>query len=47
MAENAQDIIYRDRVRPDPGFDYMSPATTAVTGYAPRSSTPTRCSPGS
>ncbi len=35
LAENAQDIIYRIRLRPDRGFDYVSPAATSMTGYTP------------
>ncbi|MCC7449267.1 MAG: PAS domain S-box protein [Anaerolineae bacterium] len=35
MAESAQDIIYLYRFSPTPGFEYVSPAATAVTGYTP------------
>ncbi|WP_119070444.1 PAS domain S-box protein [Aggregatilinea lenta] len=35
LAENAQDIIYRYRLGPEPGFDYVNPAVAAITGYAP------------
>jgi diguanylate cyclase (GGDEF)-like protein/PAS domain S-box-containing protein len=35
LAENAQDFIFRYRVKSPPGFDYVSPACTAVTGYTP------------
>ncbi|MCX8024219.1 MAG: GAF domain-containing protein [Thermanaerothrix sp.] len=35
LAENAPDIIYRYRFWPEPGFDYISPAATAITGYTP------------
>lgn len=35
MAENAQDLIYRYRLVPTPGFDYVSPASLAITGYSP------------
>jgi len=35
LAENAQDIIYRYRSAPHPGFEYVSPAVTAITGYTP------------
>jgi len=35
MASNAQDIIYRYRLTPQPGFDYVSPAATSITGYTP------------
>ncbi|MSP93614.1 MAG: HAMP domain-containing protein [Myxococcales bacterium] len=34
LADNAQDIIYRLRVRPAPAFEYLSPAVARVTGYA-------------
>ena len=33
--ENVQDIAYRYRIRPKPGFEYMSPSATAITGYTP------------
>ncbi len=35
LAENAPDIIYRYRVVPTPGFEYMSPAVTHLLGHAP------------
>ena len=35
LAENAQDLIYRYRLWPDPGFEYVSPAATAMTGFTP------------
>lgn len=35
LAERALDIIYRYRLRPERGFDYVSPASTRVTGYTP------------
>ena len=35
LAENAQDIIYRYRLYPERGFEYISPAVTAITGYTP------------
>jgi two-component system cell cycle sensor histidine kinase/response regulator CckA len=35
LAENAQDVIYRYRSAPHPGFEYVSPAVTAITGYTP------------
>jgi PAS domain S-box-containing protein len=35
LAEQAPDIIYRYRLHPEPGFEYISPAVTAVTGYTP------------
>ncbi len=33
LAENAQDIIFRYRFIPTPGYEYVSPAVTAITGY--------------
>jgi len=33
LAENAQDMIYRFRLQPSPGFDYVSPAANRMTGY--------------
>jgi len=35
LAENAQDIIYRFRLLPVPGFEYVSPSVTRITGYTP------------
>lgn len=35
LAENAQDIVYRYRYVPQRGFEYVSPAATAITGYTP------------
>jgi PAS domain S-box-containing protein len=35
LSENALDMIYRYRLLPTPGFEYVSPAATAITGYAP------------
>ncbi|MHB0875471.1 MAG: hybrid sensor histidine kinase/response regulator [Anaerolineae bacterium] len=35
LAENAQDIIFRYRLYPDPAFEYVSPAATAAIGYTP------------
>lgn len=35
LAQNAQDIIYRYRFLPERGFEYVSPAATAITGYTP------------
>jgi diguanylate cyclase (GGDEF)-like protein/PAS domain S-box-containing protein len=35
LAENAQDFIFRYRLKSQPGFDYVSPACTAITGYTP------------
>jgi diguanylate cyclase (GGDEF)-like protein/PAS domain S-box-containing protein len=33
--ENVQDIAYRYRLQPDPGFEYISPSAAAITGYTP------------
>src|SRR5262249_21146313 len=35
LAENALDMIYRYRILPTPGFEYVSPAASAVTGFTP------------
>lgn len=35
LAQNAQDIIYRYRILPERGFEYVSPAATEITGYTP------------
>ena len=35
LNDNAPDIIFRFRVVPDVGYDYVSPAVTAITGYRP------------
>ncbi|MBW4679762.1 MAG: PAS domain S-box protein [Microcoleus vaginatus WJT46-NPBG5] len=35
LAENAPDIIYRYRLFPTPGFEYVSPAAEIITGYTP------------
>jgi PAS domain S-box-containing protein len=35
LADNAQDIIYRYHFTPTRGFEYISPAVTAITGYTP------------
>jgi diguanylate cyclase (GGDEF)-like protein/PAS domain S-box-containing protein len=35
LAEHAQDFIFRYRVQPDPGFDYVSPAALTILGYTP------------
>ncbi len=34
LAENAQDFIFRYRLKGQPGFDYVSPACEAITGYS-------------
>jgi two-component system, cell cycle sensor histidine kinase and response regulator CckA len=33
LSENAPDIVFRYRVRPDRGFEYVSPAVAAISGY--------------
>lgn len=35
LAENAPDLIYRYRLIPEPGFEYVSPVATVLTGYTP------------
>jgi len=35
IAENAPDLIYRYRFGPAPGFEYVNPAVTMMTGYTP------------
>ena len=35
LAENARDMIFRYRLTPEPGFEYVSPACTAIIGYTP------------
>jgi PAS domain S-box-containing protein len=35
LSEHAPDIIYRYRLQPEPAFDYVNPAVTALTGYTP------------
>jgi PAS domain S-box-containing protein len=35
LADHAPDLIYRYRLRPTPGFEYVSPSATALTGYSP------------
>ncbi|HEX2728764.1 MAG TPA: PAS domain S-box protein, partial [Rubrobacteraceae bacterium] len=35
LAENAGDMVYRYRLLPTRGFEYVSPAATAITGFAP------------
>ena len=34
LAENAADIIYRYRLQPEPGLEYISPAVTQILGYS-------------
>ncbi|MBI5870787.1 MAG: PAS domain S-box protein [Actinobacteria bacterium] len=35
MTENAMDVIYRYRIMPEPGFEFVSPSATRITGYTP------------
>ncbi|MDG6103586.1 response regulator [Dactylosporangium aurantiacum] len=35
LAEHAIDIIFRFRLRPDRGLEYISPAITSITGHEP------------
>jgi PAS domain S-box-containing protein len=35
LAEHVQDIIFRYRFFPDPGFEYVSPAAAGLTGHQP------------
>ncbi len=35
LVENARDLIYRYRVQPPPGYEYVSPAVTEIFGYTP------------
>ncbi len=35
LAENAHDLIYRYRLKPARGFDFVSPSAVTMTGYAP------------
>ncbi len=35
LSENATDLIYRYRMWPDAGFEYVSPSATRLTGYTP------------
>ena len=37
MVEHAKDIIFRYRLLPTPGFEYLSPAVIDIAGYAPES----------
>jgi PAS domain S-box-containing protein len=36
LAENAQDVVYRYRHKPSPGYEYMSPSITTLSGYTPQ-----------
>jgi PAS domain S-box-containing protein len=35
LAESARDLIFRYRLSPTRGFDYVSPSSTDITGYRP------------
>ncbi len=35
LAENAPDVVYRARLAPELGFDYISPAVVKIAGYTP------------
>src|SRR5918911_5124829 len=35
LTEHGHDIVYRYRLAPTRGFDYVSPAITPLTGYTP------------
>lgn len=35
LAENARDVVFRYRLEPNRGFEYINPAATSVFGYAP------------
>lgn len=35
LAERSADLVYRYRLAPEPGFEYVSPSATAMTGYTP------------
>ena len=34
-ADNATDLFYRYRLGPEAGYEYVSPSSTAITGYSP------------
>ena len=36
LLENVPDLVYQFRVRPTPGFEYVSPSSTAMIGYTPQ-----------
>jgi PAS domain S-box-containing protein len=36
LAEHAPDVIFRYRLLPEPGLEYISPAVEAITGYSPQ-----------
>src|SRR4051812_5480488 len=35
LLQSVPDVVYRYRVRPTRAFEYVSPSSTAVTGYTP------------
>jgi PAS domain S-box-containing protein len=35
LSENAPDVIYRYRLKPLPGYEYVSPASAKILGYTP------------
>lgn len=35
LADNAYDLIYRMKLKPEPKFEYVSPSATKITGYTP------------
>ena len=35
LAENARDVVFRYRLEPTLGYDYVSPSVQKLTGYAP------------
>jgi diguanylate cyclase (GGDEF)-like protein/PAS domain S-box-containing protein len=35
LAESSPDLIFRYRLVPDPAFEFVSPASLAITGYTP------------
>ena len=35
LADNSRDLIFRYRLLPDPAFEFVSPASLAITGYTP------------
>ncbi len=35
LADNSRDLIFRYRSLPVPGFEFVSPASVAITGYTP------------
>jgi len=35
LAERSRDLVYRYRLAPERGFEYVTPSATAITGYTP------------